>query len=244
MLDLLTDAHAWASLATLTALEIVLGIDNIVFLSIASHRLPPQRRPAARRIGLSFALVMRVALLSGIVAIIGLSTPVITIGGDGFSWRDLIFLAGGLFLLTKGTREIHGMVEGEDEEHRRPTASFAGVIVQIAIFDLVFSIDSVVTAVGMAEHLAVMVGAVVLAMIVMLAASGPVANFVHRNPTVKMLALSFLLLIGMSLLADGMHFHIPRGYLYFAVAFSGIVEGLNQWVARRSAKRSGAPPRP
>jgi predicted tellurium resistance membrane protein TerC len=239
MLDLLTDAHAWASLATLTALEIVLGIDNIVFLSIASHRLPKERRPAARRIGLSFALVMRVALLSGIVAIIGLSTPVITIGGDGFSWRDLVFLAGGLFLLTKGTREIHGMVEGEDEEQRRPTASFAGVIAQIAIFDLVFSIDSVVTAVGMAEHLAIMVAAVVLAMLVMLAASGPVANFVHRNPTVKMLALSFLLLIGMSLLADGMHFHIPRGYLYFAVAFSGIVEGLNQWAARRNAKRTG-----
>src|SRR5690348_14940870 len=141
MLDLVTDPHAWASLATLTALEIVLGIDNIVFLSIASHRLPPPRRPAARRIGLSFALVMRVALLSGIVGIIGLTTPVITIGGAGFSWRDLVFLAGGLFLLTKGTREIHGMVEGEDEHHRRHTASFAGVIVQIAIFDLVFSID-------------------------------------------------------------------------------------------------------
>jgi predicted tellurium resistance membrane protein TerC len=242
MMQLLLDPHAWASLATLTALEIVLGIDNIVFLSIAAHRLPKERRPAARRIGLSFALIMRIALLSGIAAIIGLSATVVTVGGIGFSWRDLVFAAGGLFLLTKGTREIHGMVEGEEEERRGAGASFAAVIVQIAAFGLVFSIDSVVTAVGMAEHLSIMIAAVVLAMLVMLAASAPVANFVHRNPTVKMLALSFLLLIGMSLLADAMHFHIPRGYLYFAVAFSGIVEGLNQWVARRSARRTDAKP--
>jgi len=240
MLNLLTDPHAWASLATLTALEIVLGIDNIVFLSIASNRLPAERRPTARRIGLSFALIMRIALLTCIAAVIGLAAPVITVWGDSFSWRDIVFAAGGLFLLTKGTREIHGMVEGEGEETRRTNASFAGVIAQIAIFDLVFSIDSVITAVGMAEHLAIMIAAVVLAIIVMLAASGPVANFVHRNPTVKMLALSFLLLIGMSLVADAMHFHIPRGYLYFAVAFSGIVEGLNQWVARRRAKAQAA----
>ncbi len=240
MMQLLLDPHAWASLATLTALEIVLGIDNIVFLSIAAHRLPKERRPAARRIGLSFALIMRIALLSGIAGIIGLSATVVTVGGIGFSWRDLVFAAGGLFLLTKGTREIHGMVEGEEEERRGAGASFAGVIVQIAIFDLVFSIDSVVTAVGMAEHLSIMIAAVVLAMLVMLAASAPVANFVHRNPTVKMLALSFLLLIGMSLLADAMHFHIPRGYLYFAVAFSGIVEALNQFAARARAKRPGA----
>jgi predicted tellurium resistance membrane protein TerC len=241
MLNLLADPHAWLSLATLTALEIVLGIDNIVFLSIASNRLVPERRPAARRIGLSFALLMRIALLTGIAAIIGLSAPVITIWGEGFSWRDLVFMAGGIFLLTTGTREIHGMVEGEEGEHGRVHASFAGVIAQIAIFDLVFSIDSVVTAVGMAEHLAVMIAAVVLAMIVMLAAAGPVAKFVNSAPTVKMLALSFLLLIGMALIADGMHFHIPRGYLYFAVAFSGIVEALNQWVARRRAKAKGKP---
>lgn len=240
MLKLLTDPHAWASLATLTALEIVLGIDNIVFLSIASNRLAPERRPAARRIGLSFALVMRIALLSFMAAIIGLSATVVTVWGEAFSLRDLVFAAGGLFLLTKGTREIHGMVEGEEEETRSPQASFAGVIVQIAVFDLVFSIDSVVTAVGMAEHLAVMIAAVVLAMIVMLAASAPVANFVHRNPTVKMLALSFLLLIGMSLVADAMHVHIPRGYLYFAVAFSGLVEGLNQLAARRRKKAQAA----
>ena len=241
MLNLLADPDPWLSLATLALLEIVLGIDNIIFLSIASNRLAPERRPAARRIGLSLALLMRIALLSGIAAIIGLSAPVITVWGEGFSWRDLVFLGGGLFLLTKGTREIHGMVEGEEEEHASAHASFAGVIVQIAIFDLVFSIDSVVTAVGMAEHLAVMIAAVVLAMFVMLAAAGPVAKFVNSTPTVKMLALSFLLLIGMSLLADGMHFHIPRGYLYFAVAFSGIVEALNQLVARRRAKTTGKP---
>jgi predicted tellurium resistance membrane protein TerC len=240
MLKLLADPHAWASLATLTALEIVLGIDNIVFLSIASNRLAPERRPAARRIGLSFALVMRIALLSFIAAIIGLSATVITVWGEAFSWRDLVFAAGGLFLLTKGTREIHGMVEAEEGEARAATASFAGVIVQIAVFDLVFSIDSVVTAVGMAEHLAIMIAAVVLAMIVMLAASTPVANFVHRNPTVKMLALSFLLLIGMSLVADAMHVHIQRGYLYFAVAFSGGVEALNQLAARRRKKIQAA----
>jgi predicted tellurium resistance membrane protein TerC len=241
MLTLLLDPHAWASLATLTALEIVLGIDNVIFLSIASNQLAPERRPAARRVGLSLALLMRIALLSGIAWIIGLSAPVIAVWGMSFSWRDLIFGAGGLFLLTKGTREIHGMVEGEDENAHQVRASLVAVIVQIAIFDLVFSIDSVVTAVGMAEHLSIMIAAVVLAMFVMLAASGPVANFVARNPTVKMLALSFLLLIGMALIADGMHFHIPRGYLYFAVAFSGIVEGLNQLVARRQKRRSAEP---
>src|SRR5436305_11335302 len=164
MLDLLLDPHAWASLATLTALEIVLGIDNIVFLSVASNRLAPERRPAARRIGLSFALVMRIALLSFMAAIIGLSATVITVWGEAFSWRDLVFAAGGLFLLTKGTREIHGMVEGEEEERTRAQTSFAGVMVQIAIFDLVFSIDSAVTAVGLAEHLSTMTASAALAM--------------------------------------------------------------------------------
>ncbi|MGD0143163.1 MAG: TerC family protein [Rhizomicrobium sp.] len=233
MLALLTDPHAWASLATLTALEIVLGIDNIIFLSIASHRLAPAQRPAARRTGLALALLMRVALLSSIAWIISLSAPVVTLWGVDLSWRDLIFGAGGMFLLTKGTREIHGMVEGEDEHVSKAAASLFAVIVQIAVFDLVFSIDSVVTAVGMAEHLSIMIAAVVIAMIVMLAASGPVAEFVNKHPTVKMLALSFLLLIGMALIADAAHFHIPRGYLYFAVAFSGLVEALNQYAARK-----------
>ena len=237
MLPLVADPHAWASLATLTALEIVLGVDNIIFLSIALPPLSPVRRTSARRIGLSLALVMRIALLTGIVWIVSLSKPVVTVWGLGLSWRDLIFAAGGLFLLTKGTREIHGLVEGEDAATRRAAASFLAVIVQIALFDLVFSIDSVVTAVGMAEHLSIMIGAVVLAMLVMLAASGPASDFVNRHPTMKMLALSFLLLIGTALIADAAHFHIPRGYLYFAVAFSALVEALNQYAARR--RRSG-----
>jgi predicted tellurium resistance membrane protein TerC len=240
MLNLLTDPHAWASLATLTALEIVLGIDNIIFLSIAAGRLPRARRPAARRTGLALALGMRVALLSCLAWIISLQQPVVTLFGVDLSWRDLIFAAGGLFLLTKGTREIHGLVEGEEEAGHGAGASFIGVIVQIALFDLVFSIDSVVTAVGMAEHLSIMIAAVVLAMFVMLLASGPVSDFVHRHPTVKMLALSFLLLIGTALIADAAHFHIPRGYLYFAVAFSGLVEGLNQFAARNREKKKAS----
>ncbi|HWE07550.1 MAG TPA: TerC family protein [Rhizomicrobium sp.] len=239
MLPLIVDPHAWASLATLTALEIVLGVDNIIFLSIAAARLAPVRRTSARRIGLLLALVMRIALLTGIVWIVSLSKPVVTLGGLALSWRDLIFAAGGLFLLTKGTREIHGLVEGDEEATRRTAASFLSVIVQIALFDLVFSIDSVVTAVGMAEHLSIMIAAVILAMLVMLAASGPASDFVNRHPTVKMLALSFLLLIGTALIADAAHFHIPRGYLYFAVAFSALVEALNQYAARASRKRAG-----
>ena len=238
MLPLVADPHAWASLATLTALEIVLGVDNILFLSIAAARLAPARRTSARRIGLSLALVMRIALLTGIVWIVSLSKPVVTLWGLELSWRDLIFAGGGLFLLTKGTREIHGLVEGEGEAARKVAASFLSVIIQIALFDLVFSIDSVVTAVGMAEHLSIMIAAVVLAMLVMLAASGPASDFVNRYPTVKMLALSFLLLIGTALIADAAHFHIPRGYLYFAVAFSALVEALNQYAARATRRRS------
>ena len=240
MLSFLLNLHTWISLATLTVLEIVLGIDNVIFLSIASHQLPPAQRPLARRVGLSFALVMRIALLTMAAWIIRLSTPVVALWGHEFSWRDLVFLAGGLFLLTKGTREIHGMMGGEHDEHHGGGPSLVAVIMQIALFDIVFSIDSIVTAVGMTRgDLPIMIGAVVLTMMVMLAASGPVAEFVHRNPTVKMLALSFLLLIGMSLVADGMGVEIPRGYLYFAVAFSGIVEALNQLVERRRRRRAG-----
>ena len=239
MLELLTDFNVWTSLLTLTVLEIVLGIDNIVFLSIASSRLPKSRRPEARRIGLALALIMRIALLSSIAFIIHLSEPIVTVYGQSFSWRDLVFFAGGIFLLTKGTREIHHLVDGDDEEMHARGATFFSVIVQIAIFDLVFSIDSVITAVGMAEHLPVMIAAVVIAIIIMLIASGPVSEFVHRYPTVKMLALSFLLLIGMTLIADALHFHIPRGYLYFAVGFSILVEFLNQSAMRRSTGRSG-----
>jgi predicted tellurium resistance membrane protein TerC len=237
MLALLTSADAWISLLTLTVLEIVLGIDNIIFLSLAANKLPPPRRPAARRIGLSLALVMRIIFLSSVAWIIQLSHPVITLWGLALSWKDIVFFAGGLFLLTKSTREIHGMVEGEEHGGGGQGATMLSVIVQIAMFDIVFSIDSVVTAVGMAEHLAVMIAAVVLAMIVMMVASGTVADFVERHPTVKMLALSFLLLIGTSLVADAAHFHIPREYLYFAVAFSGLVEFLNQRVAAHKSKK-------
>jgi predicted tellurium resistance membrane protein TerC len=239
MFELLTDFNVWTSLLTLTVLEIVLGIDNIVFLSIASSRLPRERRQEARRIGLALALIMRIALLSSIAFIIHLSEPIVTIYGQAFSWRDLVFFAGGIFLLTKGTREIHHLVDGDDEEMHARGATFFSVIVQIAIFDLVFSIDSVITAVGMAEHLPVMIAAEVIAIIIMLIASGPVSEFVHRYPTVKMLALSFLLLIGMTLIADALHFHIPRGYLYFAVGFSILVEFLNQTAMRRSTKKKG-----
>ena len=236
MLELLTSANAWASLATLTALEIVLGIDNIIFVSLAANALAPEKRQLARRIGLTLALAIRIALLSAIAWIIGLSAPVITVAGFDLSWRDIIFGLGGLFLLTKSTREIHGMMEGEEDGNGRAGASMTAVIVQIALLDIVFSLDSVVTAVGMAEHLTIMIMAVVIAMVVMLVASEPLARFVEAHPTVKMLALSFLLLIGTALLADAVHFHIPRGYLYFAVAFSGLVEMLNQFAVHRKAK--------
>jgi predicted tellurium resistance membrane protein TerC len=233
MPHLFTSPDAWIALLTLTVLEIVLGIDNIIFLSLAANKLDAPRRPVARRIGLSLALVLRILFLSSIAWIISLSRPVITLWGIDLSWKDLVFGAGGLFLLTKSTREIHGMVEGQDVEQHGRGATMLSVIVQIALFDIVFSIDSVVTAVGMAEHLSIMIAAVVLAMLVMMFASGAVADFVENHPTVKMLALSFLLLIGMSLVADAAHFHIPRGYLYFAIAFSGLVEFLNQRVAYR-----------
>ncbi len=233
-------ADAWVALATLSVLEIVLGIDNIIFISLVAHQVEPEKRGLARRMGLVLGLLFRVVLLSMIAWIISLSQPLVTVMGIGFSWRDIIFIAGGLFLLTKSTREIHDMVEEESKAHRTKYATMTAVIIQIGLFDIVFSIDSVVTAVGMVEHLQVMIAAVVLAMIVMMVASGVVAEFVERHPTVKMLALSFLLLIGMSLFADGFHFHIPRAYLYFAIAFSGSVEFLNQMVASRRAKRMRA----
>jgi len=241
MLQLFTSVDAWLSLATLTILEIVLGIDNVIFLSLVANRVATRQRRLARRIGLTLALGLRIVFLSGIAFIIHLSTPIFTVGDIPVSFRDVIFGAGGLFLLTKGTREIHGMVEGEEASRKAAHIPLLAAIVQIALFDIVFSIDSVVTAVGMAEHLSIMIAAVVLAMLVMLVASGIVADFIERNPTVKMLALSFLLVIGMALVADAAHFHIPRGYLYFAVAFSGGVEALNQYAARaRHKKNAGA----
>jgi len=242
-MDWIANPDIWLSLATLTALEIVLGIDNLVFIAILVDRLPPERQPMARRVGLLLALVTRLALLFAITWIIGLTRPVIEIFGQALSWRDLILIAGGLFLIAKGTAEMHEKVEGEAEEAAARSATksavFGFVVAQIAIMDIVFSIDSVVTAVGMAKHVEVMVAAIVIAVAIMLVAAGPVSGFVNRHPTVKMLALSFLLLIGFTLVADGLGFHIPKGYIYFAVAYAIFVEALNIWARRRKPKKAG-----
>ena len=237
MPELLTDYQIWASLLTLTALEIVLGIDNLIFLSIVSGRLPKHQQPAARRIGLALALLGRVALLFSLTWIIGLTEPILTLLGFDLSWRDVVLIGGGAFLIVKGTMETHHMLEGHEEEAAIGTVTFASAVVQILVLDVVFALDSIITAVGMAEHLWVMVTAVTIAMAVMLVAADPVGDFVNAHPTVKMLALSFLLLVGVALIADGLHFHIPRGYLYFAIAFSALVEGLNLLVARARKRR-------
>ena len=231
----LADPQAWVSLLTLTLLEVVLGIDNLIFVSILAGRLPPAQQGRARRIGLALALVMRLALLAAISWITRLTAPVFAVAGHDVSWRDLVLIGGGLFLVYKGTQEIHARIEGEGEhESAVPVhASFVGTIVQIGLLDIVFSLDSVITAVGMANQLSIMVAAVVIAMVVMLLASGPVSGFVNRHPTVKMLALSFLLLIGMVLIADGSGFHVPKGYIYAAIGFSILVELLNQLAGRR-----------
>ncbi len=241
MLDWIADPAIWASLLTLTALEIVLGIDNVIFISILADRLPVEQRRRARLVGLSGALIMRIILLAMITWIIGLTKPVFTAFEIDFSWRDLILLAGGLFLLAKSTREIHHSVEGDRDADgsRQAGLNFGVAIFQIMLLDLVFSLDSIVTAIGMAQDLWVMVAAVIISMVVMFAASGPISAFVSRHPTVKMLALSFLLLIGIALVADGLHFHIPKGYLYFAVAFSVGVEMLNLLASRRRRAAKG-----
>ncbi len=241
-MDWLFDPQIWIALITLTMLEIVLGIDNIVVLAIISNNLPPHQREKARYIGLSLALLMRLALLFAISWIAGLIHPIFTIYGHPFSGRDLLLLAGGLFLMYKAVHEIHVTVEeaGGDSGHR-PVTSFANAIVQIVILDLVFSFDSVITAVGMAREFWVMVAAVVIAVLVMLAASGPIVRFIHAHPTVKMLALSFVLLIGTALVAEGFEFEIPKGYLYFAMAFSVLVESLNVAVSRRRKRHAKRP---
>jgi len=232
MLELLTDPHAWVSLATLSVLEIVLGIDNIIFLSIVSARLPEAQQAMARRIGLGLALLARVLLLLSLTWMIGLTEPIFEVAGFAVSWRDIVLGGGGLFLIVKGTSEMHHMLEGHGGEGVAGTATFAAVLTQIVVLDLVFSLDSVITAIGIAEHIPIMVAAIVIAMAVMLLAAEPTARFVNAHPTVKMLALSFLLLVGAALVADGLHFHIPRGYLYFAIAFSIGVESLNLLAAR------------
>ena len=241
MIELLTDPHVWASFLALSAMEIVLGIDNVVFISVMVSRMPQGQRLMARRVGLSLALIFRVAMLAGIAWFIHLTTPIFTVGGYSFSWRDLVLIAGGLFLLVKGTREIHEDIEGNNGEQgdSAVTATVTSAILQIALIDLVFSVDSIITAVGMADHIEVMIAAVAVAIVVMYFASEPVAAFIERHPTTKMLALSFLLLIGAALIADGFHFHIPRAYIYFAMAFSAAVEAVNV-MASRARRRSRA----
>jgi predicted tellurium resistance membrane protein TerC len=230
----LTDPQIWISLLTLAALEIVLGIDNLVFIAIVASRLPPERQNPARRVGLALALITRLALLASIVWIIGLTQPVFNLFSHPVSWRDVVLVLGGFFLLYKGTREIHGNLEGDGQEVTgQAVSSFVGVVTQIMLLDVVFSLDSVITAVGMANSLWVMAAAIIVAIMVMLAASKPLADFVERHPTVKMLALSFLLLIGMTLIADGAGFEVPKGYIYAAIGFSVAVETLNQFAARR-----------
>lgn len=241
MLEWLTDPHIWASFIALSAMEIVLGIDNVVFISVMVARMPPKQRLMARRIGLSLALIFRVIMLAGITVFIHMTTPIFTVGEYSFSWRDLILLAGGLFLLVKGTREIHHGIEGEGDEVSSATvaeSSVTSAILQIALIDLVFSVDSIITAVGMADHIEVMIAAVAVAILVMYLASEPVAAFIERHPTTKMLALSFLLLIGAALVADAFHFHIPRGYIYFAMAFSAGVEVVNVLMMNNKRRRA------
>jgi predicted tellurium resistance membrane protein TerC len=239
-MEWILDPAIWISLVTLTALEIVLGVDNLVFIAILVERLPPHQRPRGRQVGLALALGTRLLLLASLAWIVGLTQPVFAIAGHAFSWRDLLLIAGGLFLLGKSTHEIHGSLEGEEQEAgalSRKAVGFTGVVVQIAIIDIVFSLDSVITAVGMVRELWVMATAIVIAMILMLVASGPLSDFVSRHPTVKMLALSFLLLVGTALVADGFGVHIPKGYIYFAMAFSVLVESLNLAVQRKRKAR-------
>jgi len=239
MMELLTSPEAWAALLTLTALEIVLGIDNVIFLSVIVSRIPPQQAERARKIGLALALVFRIALLSVLVWLIGLTQPVFTVGKFELSWRDIILLGGGLFLIAKATHEIHAEVEARDEEgDAQPKASaFFWVIVQIIVIDLVFSLDSIITAIGMAQDLEIMIAAVVIAVGVMYVSSRPVAAFVAEHPTTKMLALAFLVLIGVALVADGAHFHIPRSFIYVAICFSAAVEAFNIMAQRNRRKR-------
>ena len=236
---LASDPVVWASLATLIALEVVLGIDNLIFISIVTNRLPPERRAMARRIGIAGALVLRLALLSTIALIVKLTAPVFSAFGHDFSWRDLILIAGGLFLVWKATKEIHHRVDvnhAPDLFDRGPGAvTFGAVIGQILVIDMVFSLDSIITAVGMTPHVPVMVVAVVVTVIVMLLAAGPLANFVNNNPAVVMLALGFLLMIGMVLIAEGFGASVPKGYVYAAMAFSVAVECLNL-LARRAER--------
>jgi predicted tellurium resistance membrane protein TerC len=237
MMELLTSPEAWAALLTLTALEIVLGIDNVIFISVIVSRIPPEQAKRARQIGLLLALVFRIILLSLLVWLIGLTEPIIAVRGAELSWRDIILIAGGAFLIAKATHEIHAEVEasqGEPDTESKASVFF-WAIMQIIVIDIVFSLDSIITAIGMAQDIEIMIAAVVIACVIMYVSSGPVAKFVANHPTTKMLALAFLVLIGVALVADGFKFHIPRGYIYFAIVFAAAVELFNV-LARRNRR--------
>lgn len=234
-MEILSDPQIWIAFLTLSVLELVLGIDNVIFISILSGKLPPEQQARARYIGLSLALIMRVILLFSLTWVMGLVEPLFTLWGQSVSGRDLILLIGGLFLIGKSTHEIHGSLEGsEGEASKKIYAGFLSVIIQITLLDIVFSLDSVITAVGMVSNIWVMIAAVVVSIIAMMLFAGSIGAFVQRHPTIKMLALSFLLLIGVTLIAEGLHQHIPKGYIYFAMAFSVIVEILNMRLRKRA----------
>lgn len=240
MLQLLQDPTAWVALVTLVVMEVVLGIDNLIFISILTNKLPPEHREKARKIGISLALIMRLALLGTVAWIVKLTNPVFELFGHGFSWKDMILIAGGLFLVWKATKEIHHNVDPADHNEdfiaNSATTTFAAAIGQILLLDLVFSVDSIITAVGMTPHLPIMVIAVIAAVTVMLVAAGPLARFIEQNPTIVMLALAFLLMIGTTLIAEGMGLHVPKGYIYAAMAFSALVEVLNMLSRNRRQK--------
>ncbi len=241
-MEWIADSEIWIALITLTTLEIILGIDNIVVISILSGKLPQAQQAKARSIGISLALITRVLLLLSIAWLASFTIPLFSVFGRDISVRDLILLAGGLFLLFKGTHEIHGAFERQDEAVRKAVrhVSFAAIILQIVVMDVVFSLDSVITAIGMARQLGVMIAAVVIALVLMLLASGTISTFIHRHPSLKMLALSFLLMVGVALVAEGLKFHIPKGYIYFSMGFSGLVETLNILAGTRRAARKTA----
>lgn len=237
MFELLADPNTWIAFATLTALELVLGIDNVIFISILVDKLPPHQRELARKLGLFAAMFMRVGLLLVLAWIVGMTAPLFSVLGQGFSGRDLVLLFGGLFLLWKSVGEIHQMVEGAHDEHKRSVhASFGTVIVQIMLVDIVFSLDSIITAVGMVEHVQVMIAAVVVSVALMMLFAGAIGRFVSAHPTIKMLALAFLVAIGVVLIAEGFGTHVPKGYIYTAMAFSVIVEMLNLRMRKRSSR--------
>lgn len=244
LLELASSPAVWAALATLIAMEVVLGIDNLIFISILSNKLPVEMREKARKIGISLALIMRLALLGSIAWIVQLTEPVLSVFGKEFSWRDIILLAGGLFLVWKATKEIHHSVDPNPSpdifDSKKATLSFGAAIGQILVLDLVFSVDSIITAVGMTEHVPIMVISVIVAVTVMLVAATPLANFINENPTIVMLALSFLLMIGMTLIAEGFGHHVPKGYIYAAMAFSTLVEALNIFARKAQERKAKA----